>query len=90
MGRDNVVVILGSPDPDSTEIYAETVTRGDPTYAGPLTATNLDLPVFHVLEAEVKDSVDAGKYDEHVGLMQDVLESEKIIEAVKRVREGSS
>lgn len=83
-------MILGSPDPDSTEIYAETVIRGDPTYAGPLTGLSLDLPVFHVLEPEVRESVDATIYDEHVGLMEGVLESERIIEAVRRVREGFS
>lgn len=82
-------MILGSPDPDSTEIYAETVTTGDPTYAGALTALGLNLPVFHVVEPEVRDSVDPGTYEEHVGLMQEVLESEAIIKAVRRVREAA-
>ena len=35
-GAENVVVILGSSDPEGAEIYAETVTLGDPTFAGPL------------------------------------------------------
>ena len=35
-GAENVVVILGSSDPEVAEIYAETVTLGDPTFAGPL------------------------------------------------------
>ena len=30
------VVILGSSDAEGAEIYAETVTAGDPTFAGPL------------------------------------------------------
>ena len=34
-GAENVVVILGSSDPEGAEIYAETVTLGDPTFAGP-------------------------------------------------------
>ena len=32
-GAENVVVILGSSDPEGAEIYAETVTLGDPTFA---------------------------------------------------------
>ena len=35
-GAENCVVILGSSDPEGAEIYAETVTNGDPTFAGPL------------------------------------------------------
>lgn len=89
-GRENVVVILGSPDPDSTEIYAETVVSGDPTYAGPLTNANLRLPVFHVLEREVKEAVDAETYEQHVGLMEQVLDSGRIIDAVRRFREAAS
>ena len=30
------IAILGSSDAEGAEIYAETVTAGDPTYAGPL------------------------------------------------------
>jgi betaine reductase len=84
------VVILGSPDPDSTEIYAETVTTGDPTYAGPLTESNLGLPVFHVVEPEVKSVANPDVYRDQVELMEGVLESEAIVAAVKRIREGSS
>lgn len=88
-GSANVVVVLGSPDAESAEIFAESVVNGDPTYAGPLTATNLQLPVFHVLESEIRDAADAGVYEESVGLMAEVLEPD-VIEAVRRVREGMS
>ena len=40
-GAENVVVILGSSDPEGAEIYAETVTLGDPTFAGPLAGVSL-------------------------------------------------
>ena len=35
-GPENTVVILGSSDAEGAEIYAETVSNGDPTFAGPL------------------------------------------------------
>ena len=53
-GAENVVVILGSSDPEGAEIYAETVTLGDPTFAGPLAGVPLGLCVCHVLEPEIK------------------------------------
>jgi glycine reductase len=52
-GKENIMVILGSPDVDSCEIYAETVTVGDPTYAGPLAGVELKLDVYHILEDEI-------------------------------------
>ena len=43
--KDDILVILGTADVDGTGIYAETVTQGDPTYAGPLSGVPLGLPV---------------------------------------------
>ena len=43
-GGENVVVILGSSDPEGAEIYAETVTLGDPTYAGSWLESRWDSP----------------------------------------------
>ncbi len=34
-GEENVVVILGSAESEAAGIAAETVTAGDPTFAGP-------------------------------------------------------
>jgi glycine reductase len=78
--------LLGSPDPDSAEIFADTVVNGDPTYAGALAGVSLGLPVFHVLEPEVRAAASGSIYDSQVGLMEGVLESKLIIEAVRRVR----
>ena len=41
LGLNDLVIILGAPDPDAAEMYAETVTLGDPTYAGPLAGVSL-------------------------------------------------
>lgn len=86
-GRDGIVVILGSPDPESAEIYAETVTTGDPTFAGPLAGVSLRLPVYHILEEEIKAQVDPEVYRQQVGMMELVLDRAKLAEAVRRVRE---
>ena len=44
VGSDDLVVLLGSPNPESAELYAATVTLGDPTFAGPLAGIPLGLP----------------------------------------------
>ena len=36
-GPENVVVLLGAADSEGAGLAAETVTNGDPTFAGPLT-----------------------------------------------------
>ncbi len=53
-GMDNLVVILGCPDAESAEIQAETVTIGDPSLAGPLAGRPMGLPVYHILEDQVR------------------------------------
>ncbi len=83
-----MIVILGQPDPNSTALFAETVTRGDPTWAGPLAGVPLGLPVYHVLEPEIKESMDQELYQEHVGLMELSADVDEIIKWVKYYREG--
>ncbi len=85
-GKANVVVILGSPTEETTSIFAETVSSGDPTYAGPLAGIALALPVYHVLEPEVRLAVDQEVYAAQVGLMAGVLEGAQLGEAARRVR----
>jgi glycine reductase len=89
-GAEELVVVLGSADPDSAELAAETVTAGDPTYAGPLTGVQLGLPVYHVMEPDIKDQVDADVYEEQVAMMEMVVEVEALIDAVKGMREQNS
>ena len=85
-GKDNVIVVLGSPDANSAELYAETVTHGDPSWAGPLAGVPLGLPVYHVVEPMVKEAVDPGTYDEQVGVMDVALEKDLITAALDKVR----
>ncbi|SDI37994.1 Glycine reductase complex selenoprotein A [Alteribacillus bidgolensis] len=85
-GSENVYVILGSPDEDSAEIFAETVTAGDPTYAGPLAGVALGLPVYHILEDEIKELIPEDVYQDQIGLMELSLNKDEIIDAMKSAR----
>lgn len=85
-GKENIVALLGSPDGDSSELYAETLINGDPAWIGPLAGISLDLPVFHVLEPEVKEKFDPKVAEEHLALMEMALDVESIIKGLDRVR----
>jgi betaine reductase len=89
VGKDDLVVILGAPDADAAELYAESVVNGDPSWAGPLGGVALRLPVFHILEDEIKSQIDPELYKEHLELMEMVLDIEKIKKVLERVRGGS-
>ncbi|PZS15559.1 MAG: glycine/sarcosine/betaine reductase complex selenoprotein A, partial [Pseudonocardiales bacterium] len=47
----------------------------------------LGLPVYHVLEAELRAAVPEEVWEEQVGLMVDVLEVDAIADAVREFRE---
>jgi len=85
-GKDNLVVILGAPDADSAEMYAETMTHGDPSWAGPLAGVSMGLPVFHILEPEIKRLIGPAVYREHLELMEIALEPDRIFKALDKVR----
>ena len=82
-GADDLVVVLGAADLESLEVAAETVTLGDPAYVGPLAGVPLGLPVVHILEEDVKEQVDAGVYDEQVGLLEMTLDVSQVREAAR-------
>lgn len=86
-GNENLLVVLGTPDAESADIYAETVIAGDPTYAGPLAGIALKLPVYHILEDEIKEAVPESVYQEHVGLMELSLDKDSICQAMREARE---
>jgi betaine reductase len=81
-----VIVLLGTPNAESTRLYALTVTEGDPSWAGALAGTALGLPVYHVTEEVVKNQVAPEVYEEHIALMEMVLEVDEIAQAVQDVR----
>ena len=86
-GAENVVVIIGGAEAESAGLAAETVTAGDPTFAGPLAGVQLGLKVYHPVEQEFKDEVDEDVYDDQIGMMEMVLDVDEIVEAVSEIRE---
>jgi betaine reductase len=89
-GGENVVVVLGSSDAEGAEIYAETVSNGDPTYAGPLAGVQLGLPVYHVFDDVIRKECDPVAWDEQVNMMEMVLDTDKLASAVKGIRDQYS
>ena len=82
----DVVVLLGTPDAESTQTLAQTVVAGDPSYAGPLAGVPLGLPVFHVFEPDVRAQVPEAVYDEQVALMEMSLDRDAILAGLSAAR----
>ena len=77
-GAENIVVVLGAAEGEAAGLAAETVTAGDPTFAGPLAGVQLGLSVFHVCENEIKDEVDSSVYDDQISMMEMVMDVDDI------------
>ena len=89
-GKDAIVVLLGAPNVDSSLIQFETVTRGDPTYAGPLAGIELGLRVFHVFEPEIKVLIDPQCYTSLIETLELGLEADTIVKALQEARGAGS
>ena len=85
-GPENIVVVLGAAEGEAAGLAAETVTAGDPTFAGPLAGVQLGLSVYHVCEQEIKDEVDAGVYDDQISMMEMVMDVPAIHEEMEGIR----
>ena len=85
-GPENVVVVLGAAEGEAAGLAAETVTAGDPTFAGPLAGVELGLAVYHVVEPEFKEAVDADIFEDQIGMMEMVLNVDEIIEEMNNIR----
>ena len=86
-GPENMVVLLGAAEAEAAGLAAETVTNGDPTFAGPLTGVQLGLKVYHICEEAVKSEVPADLYEDQVGMMEMVLDVDAIAEEMSSIRE---
>lgn len=86
-GAENMIVLIGGAEAESAGLAAETVTAGDPTFAGPLAGVPLGLKVYHAVEPEFKEAVDADVYDEQIGMMEMVLDVDEIVAEVKGMRD---
>ena len=86
-GPENIVVLLGASEAEASGLAAETVTAGDPTFAGPLTGVSLGLSVYHVCEPEIKELIDPAVYEEQISMMEMVLDVDDIINEMTAIRD---
>ncbi len=86
-GNSQVIVVLGASDIEGALISAETVTMGDPSFSGPLAGVSLGLPVYHILEPEIRDAVPEDVYEENVGIWALTIDVDEIGKEFKEVRD---
>lgn len=84
---EDIIVVLGASDAEGAGIYAETVTAGDPTFAGPLAGVSLGLPVYHILDPLLKAEADPQAWEEQISMMEMVMDGEKLTKSVAEMRE---
>ncbi|PUU93828.1 MAG: glycine reductase complex selenoprotein A [Halanaerobium sp.] len=89
-GAENLVVILGGAEAEASGLACETVTNGDPTFAGPLAGVPLGLACYHVVEPEIKAEIDEEVYEDQISMMEMVIDVDAIVEEVKTYREKYS
>ncbi len=85
-GPENIVVLLGAAEGEASGLAAETVTAGDPTFAGPLTGVSLGLRVYHVCEPEIKAEFDSAVYEEQCSMMEMVINVADIVKEMTTIR----
>ena len=86
-GPENVVVVLGAAEGEAAGLAAETVTAGDPTFAGPLAGVSLGLAVYHICEPEVKEEIDEAIYEEQISMMEMVMDVDDIANEMSSIRD---
>ena len=87
-GVDNLVVVLGAADLEGAEITAETMTTGDPSFSGPLTGVSLRLPIYNILEPEVKKAIPPDIYEAQIGFTEMLVDTEKIGRKFEEIRKS--
>ena len=82
-GKENLIVILGGGDVETSVITAETICSGDITEVGPLTGVTLGIPVYHIFEQEIRKECNESVYEERCAIMEMVLDVEGIVKEIK-------
>ena len=86
-GPENLTVVLGNGEANGVEVFAETVTQGDPSYAGPLAGVALKIPVYHVLEEDVMAQIPAKLREEKLQLSALVIDIEPMHQVLEASRQ---
>ena len=85
-GPENLAVVLGNGEANGVEVFAETVTQGDPSYAGPLAGVALKIPVYHMLEEDVMGQVPEKLREEKLQLSALVIDMEPMHQVLEASR----
>ena len=88
LSKGEIIVVLGASDIEGAEISAQTVTSGDPSYTGPLAGVQLGLPVYHILEPDLKPFIPEAVYEENIGIWTMATDTKDIGERFKAIREN--
>ena len=83
-GKDELLILLGGAEAEASGLAAETVSAGDPAFAGPLAGVPLGLKAYHIVE--VKDEIDSAVYEEQIAMMEMVLDVDAICAEVATYR----
>ena len=86
-GSENLTVVLGNGEANGVEVFAETVTEGDPSFAGPLAGVALKIPVYHMLEEDVMDQVPEKLREEKLQLSALVIDMEPMHQVLEASRQ---
>jgi len=85
-GKDELIILLGGAEAEASGLAAETVSAGDPTFAGPLAGVSLGLKAYHIVE--VKEEIEESVYDEQIAMMEMVLDVDAIVAEMAMYRGG--
>jgi len=83
-GNENLIVLLGGAEAEASGLAAETVSAGDPTFAGPLAGVPLGLKAYHIVE--LKDEIDPDVYEDQIAMMEMVIDVDAVIQEVATYR----
>ena len=83
-GNSDLIVLLGGAEAEASGLAAETVSAGDPTFAGPLAGVPLGLKAYHIVE--VKDEIEPSVYEDQIAMMEMVIDVDAIITEVTTYR----
>jgi glycine/sarcosine/betaine reductase complex component A len=88
-GKDNLIVVLGASDIEGAEITAETLTVGDPSFAGPLAGVPLGLPIYHILEPEVRAEIPKDVYEREAGIVSMIVDTDEVTQKFRAIRKNA-
>ena len=89
-GRENLIVVLGAADLEGVEISAETLTTGDPSFAGPLAGVSLGLQVYHILEPVFKKYIPEDVYQDKLGIFELTTDSAQLEQSLATIRDQTA